>query len=152
MSENELVAVMVPKHHLAKVYGFIAQLESVSPAAGNTPAETLPDASGDWTSVRLRRMVQESQQAMRDVLKLMAEKAGTWVSVHELASAISNKDKPDWQTLAGAMGALGRRVKNRYGIDKMPFEKRYDHTAHCKMFRMSKEVAGQVLQYLQNGQ
>jgi|DewCreStandDraft_4_1066084.scaffolds.fasta_scaffold151555_1 hypothetical protein len=151
MVENELVAVMVPKHHLSKVYGFIAQLESASPTATSTPTEPAED-TGDWTSARVRRMVQESPQAMRDVLKAMADKAGAWVSVHDLASAISDKPKADWNTVAGVMGAFGRRVKNRYGIDKMPFEKRYDHAAHCKMFRMSKEIAGQVLQALQNGQ
>ena len=152
MSENELVAVMVPKRHLSKVYGFIAQLDSNSPEAGNSPAEAPTDAASDWTSARVRRMVQESQQAMRDVLQAMAEKAGTWVSVPELASAISNNPKADWNTIAGAMGAFGRRVKNRYGIDKKPFERRYDHTTHGKMFRMSKDIASQVLLALKNGE
>ncbi len=152
MSENELVAVMVPKHHLSKVYGFIAQLDSAGPATGSTVAEAPVAGADDWTSARLRRMIQESAQTMRDVLKAMAEKAGTWVTVRDLAAAISSKPDADWNTLAGAMGAFGRRVKSRYGIETMPFEKRYDHTAHCKTYRMSKEIAGQILHALQNGQ
>ncbi len=152
MPQNELVAVMVPKEHLAKVYGFIASLDAEHPDAAE-PAATGTACVGfdDWTSSRLKRMVDESPVAMRDILRAMADHAGEWITTEDLASAISKKADADWNTVAGTMGAFGRRCKNRYGIKQKPFESHYDHTVGSKVFRMPKEIASQIIRIMDNG-
>ncbi len=152
MSENELVSVLVPKRHLPKVYGLIAELEGVEGTPQQSPPSDSPTgASDDWTSSRVQRMVSESPPAMRDILRAMAERPDQWVTVHQLAEAITGKDDATWNTVAGTMGAFGRRIKNRYGITEKPYEDRYDHTQGCKVFRMSKDMADQVISALKNG-
>ena len=149
MSENELVAVMVPKLHLSRVYGLIAKLEGVDSAAQEVKSPHLANgALGDWTPSLTQRMVSESPTAMGSILRAMAERPGEWLTVKDLAAAISHK--ADWNTVAGTLGAFGRRQKNRYKINTPPFEKRYDHTVG-KVYRMSKEMADQIIKAMQNG-
>ena len=152
MSENELVSVMVPKRHLPKVYGLIAELEGVEATSQQVPpSDSTAGAMDDWTSSRVQRMVSESPAAMRDILRAMAERPDQWVTVHQLAEAITGKDDANWNTVAGTMGAFGRRIKNRYAITDKPYEHRYDHTERCKVFRMAKDMADQVISAMKNG-
>ena len=65
--------------------------------------------------------------------------------------AIQNNPDADWKTVAGTLGAFGRRVASRYGLETLPFERRYDHDAHGKVHRMSSEMAAQILQAMANG-
>jgi len=151
MPSDELVSVMVPKRHLARVYGLIARLEGdATTADSSSPASALMNENGntEWTQARLRRMVQESPPAVRDILRILAEHADEWLATQQLAEAIQENPNANWQTVAGTMGAFGRRVKNRYGIESFPFEKRYDHAAHSSVFRMSRETAQLVLELL----
>ena len=149
MAIDELVTVSVPRKHLAKVYGFIATLESVEPtaAAGETAAnEAVTD--DEWTPSRIRKMLQQSPPAMKDILRAMALRPNEWLTTLGLAEAIQGNDEADWKTVAGTMGAFGRRLKNRYGLETFPFEKRYDHAAKSKAYRMSNEMSTLVLQVL----
>jgi len=154
MSNEELISVMVPKKHLTKVYGYIAQLERGEPAQTQGEGEQGPAgarASDEWTPSRIRKMVQQSPPAMRDILRALAEHAGQWMTTEELAGAIQNNADADWKTVAGTLGAFGRRVRNRYGLETLPFDRRHDHEARGKVHRMSSEIAAQVLQALANG-
>lgn len=153
MTSDELVTVMVPRRHLSHVYGLIASLDS---GEGNAPvAVPTPPPNGngatleEWTPLRLRKMLQQSPPAMKDVLRTMAEHPDEWLTTQQLAAAIQNNPNADWMTVAGTMGAFGRRVKNRYGLESSPFEKRYDHQAKSKVYRMSAATSAQVLQVLQ---
>jgi hypothetical protein len=151
MSESDLVSVMVPKQYLSKVYGFIASLESGGPQAEPMPADAATNGEfDDWTSSRLQRMVRESPPAMRDMLREIASRSEDWVTSHDLAKAIKSKPNADWNTVAGTMGAFGRRLKSRYGIETKPYEQRRDHEARCKVFRMKKDVADQILHALES--
>lgn len=152
MAIDELVTVSVPRKHLAKVYGFIATLESGEPAA--TAVEPVGgDAVTDdeWTPSRIRKMLLQSPPAMKDILRAMASRPNEWLTTRGLAEAIQGNDEADWKTVAGTMGAFGRRLKNRYGLETMPFEKRYDHEEKSKTYRMSNEVSALVLQVLNEG-
>jgi hypothetical protein len=94
-------------------------------------------------------MLEQSPPAMKDVLRAMAKRTDEWLTTQQLAEAIQNNPNADWMTVAGTMGAFGRRVKNRYGLETPPFEKRYDHEARSKVYRMSVATSAQVLQVLQ---
>lgn len=153
MSGDELVAVMVPKKHLARVYGFIARLDEDGndepvPEGGSTDGESMMD---EWTPSRIRTAVQQSPPAMRCILRALAGRPGEWLTTQELARAIEGNPDADWKTVAGTLGAFGRRVSSRYGLESLPFEGVYDHSAGCKVHRMSADMARRILQALNNG-
>lgn len=152
MSESELVTVLVPKQHLAKVYGLIARLddETVAPPQPQTPSDA-GVVDGEWTQMRIRTAVQQSPPAMRDILQALATRPGEWLTTHDLAEAITGNPDADWKTVAGTLGAFGRRISSRYGLASLPFEGRYDHSAGCRVHRMTPEIARQVMQALTNG-
>ncbi|HEX4412913.1 MAG TPA: hypothetical protein VH107_04740 [Lacipirellulaceae bacterium] len=171
MSNDELVAVMVPKRHLAKVYGLIARLDEFVPSPDGSSAagpNSFTDAridmdatmermhgraaefaSGDaddvWSDSLILRSVRESAGAMKGILRALAERPDQWVSTSALASAISHKPNADRKTVAGTLGAFGRRVKSRYNVEKLPFDGVWDHTEHCKLHRMSADMAHRML-------
>lgn len=153
---DDLVNVLVPRKHLSRVYGLIAELDggTVTPAIPSTPGLAPADRQLDeWTPSRIRKMVDQSDTAMRAILKELATHAGEWRSTADLAAAIGSKangSKADWNTVAGTMGAFGRRLKNRYALDTKPYERRRE-AGTGKVFRMSKEIAQQVLQAMKNG-
>jgi hypothetical protein len=149
---NNLVNVAVPEQHLTLVYRYIADLEAsggataVASAPAAAPAE--PE-NQEWTPARIRKMVEQSPPAMRDLLKVLATHPGEWLDTEKLAKAIQGKDA-DPGTVAGTLGAFSRRLKSRYGIDSMPYEGRYEHGVG-RVLRMSKDMAQQILQAMKNG-
>jgi len=155
MSNEELVSVMVPKMHLAKVYGLIAKLdggEAEQPAAEPKPSTNPAPNADEWTPSRIRTAVEQSPPAMRDILRALADRAGEWLTTHDLAQAIQGNPNADWKTVAGTLGAFGRRVSSRYGLETLPFEGKRDHGERCRVHRMSTDMARQVLQALNNGE
>lgn len=150
MSNDELVTVMVPKKALLKVYRLLANMDTNDASTEDAASKELsvPD---EWTPSRIRTAVQQSPPAMRDILRALAQRADEWLTTHELAQAIQGNPEADWKTVAGTLGAFGRRVSSRYGLDSLPFEGTYDHNAGCRVHRMSAEMARQVLTALSNG-
>lgn len=146
---DELINVAVPRRHLARVYGLIAELDS-GEAAG-TPISLAPTPTDDrfeeWTPARIRRMVEESDTAMRAILTMLASHADEWLTTTKLAEAIGGS--ADWNTVAGTLGAFGRRRKSRYGLGTMPYERRREPGVG-KVLRMPKEIAQHVLRALKN--
>lgn len=124
---DDLVNVAVPKKHLQRVYRLLADLDEDGGGSGDG---TLPPRGGDgdggtfeeWTNARLERMVSESGQAMRDILRALVLRPGDWLSTADLAKAIEDNPDADWNTIAGMLGAFGRRIRNRYGLDTWPME------------------------------
>jgi hypothetical protein len=149
---TDLVNVAVPREYLTQVYRLIAELDhrhpdgSSSIGTASVPSD-LPNL--EWTPARIRKMVDQSDDTMRDILKALATHPGEWLSIETLAQAIKGKDA-DWNTVAGALGAFGRRLKSRYGLESKPYERRYEHGVG-KVLQMSREMAQQVLQALNNG-
>jgi hypothetical protein len=162
MSVDDLVNVLVPRRHLSQVYGFIARLDAgegqATPASAAAEAGAPgPDGGGggapsdgidEWTTARIRRMVEESPPAMIDILVALADRPGEWLTMEELAKAIRNKPDADWNTVAGTLGAFGNRVKNRYGLESWPFESRHDHKVGGRVSRMSGEKAEIVKRFI----
>lgn len=152
MAMEDLVNVLVPRKHLSQVYGLIAQLEGAtsSPTATLDEQPTNSGATDEWTPSRLRTMVEDSGPAMRDLLRAMAARPGEWLSTRDLAAALKNKPEADWNTIAGTLGAFGRRVKSRYGLETWPFHYKRDHEHHCWIYSMSPEVAKPVIALLKD--
>lgn len=148
---DDLVNVAVPRQHLARVYGLIAELDGGGVATtipSPIPAVAPSNGNDEWTPSRIRRMVQESDTAMRAILKELATHPEEWLTTTKLAAAIGGS--ADWNTVAGTLGAFGRRRKSRYGLDTMPYERRREPGVG-KVIRMSKEIAQQVLEAMKNG-
>lgn len=96
---------------------------------------------GMWTSELLERMYLESPKPMQQFLVTLAKRAGTVHTAEELAAAIGRNRLQ----LAGVLGAYGRRVKNRYGMDQWPFETIYDHSAGMYSYVITDEDIGKTL-------
>ena len=148
---TDLVNVAVPRQHLSRVYGLIAQLEGKiitveAPDVDDSPSPSL--ATDEWTPARIRKMVEQSEAPMRSVLNALASQPGAWLSTQVLAEAVGGA--ADWNTIAGMFGAFGRRCKSRYGLETKPYDRRNEHGVG-KVYRMSKEIAQQVLQAMKNG-
>lgn len=157
MQTDDLVNVLVPRRHLSQVYGFIARLETgegQSPTSGPTTAVTTTANgagastvdSDEWTPSRLRRMVDESSPALLEILRALANRPGDWLPMSELAKGIG--PEADWNTVAGTLGAFGRRVKSRYGLESWPFDNRFDHEIDGRVCRMSEETARLIKRFI----
>lgn len=154
MENDSLVNVPVPRRHLSAVYGFIAQLDAAGGPATAADAAAQPahgsgkdeDRLAEWTPSRLRRAIEESSPNLLKVFAALADRPGDWLSTGDLAAAIG--PNADWKTVAGGLGAFGRRVTSRYGLKTFPFENRFDHATNGRVCRMDAEMAKQVKKYI----
>ncbi len=148
--EEELVDVKVPRRHLTAVYGLIAQLEG-APQPANEPSGSNGSAQdfGQWTPEKLRRAYNQSPDPLKAVLKYLAEHPDEVVSTETL-SQVYGKARGRAATpanLAGAIGAFGRRVANRYGIKGpngrsiRPFSSWWDAGEGSVVYQMSPHIA-----------
>lgn len=133
---GELVNVAVPEEHLGAVYSLLGKLSSGQ--NGQTPGP-LTEETEWWTEKRLRKAYDQSSPAQRAILKAMASGKGDWVSVSEVVDKLGKG--ADWNTMAGALGAFGRRIKTRYKAKERPFTIRYNHDRGEKEYLMPPSVA-----------
>lgn len=149
---DELVQVMVPRSSLTPVYALIAELEAEEKVNGNQQEIKIEDngqSGEEWTRDLIRRMYEESPPGMIRALNHLADCPDLWVTASELTEAI--EPGRDSHRLGGTLGAFGRRVKNRYGMNTWPFEAKWDHEAHHVNYRMPGWVAEQVLEHKRDG-
>ena len=131
---SELVSIPVPKRYLTRVYGFIASLESADETSLNGDGKRK-----EWTPELIRRQFLESPDTMKRFEKLLAEHDGTWLSTSSIAETLGTARGA--RTIAGALGAYGRRVANRYRMSTWPFETRWIHDEGQQSYCMPSEVA-----------
>ena len=137
--DSEFVSIPIPKRHLMRVYGFIASLESVD---GTPQARVGVNGDGkekEWTPELIRRQFLESPDTIKRFEKLLADHEGTWLSTSNIAQALGAARGA--KTIAGALGAYGRRVSNRYRMSTWPFENRWIHEEKQQSYCMPSEVA-----------
>ena len=96
---------------------------SPTPTKPEAPAQESPLIDG-WTPQLLRRAYSESSDAMRGIFEYLAEQAGQEVTSSDIAENVDGMK--DWNSVAGALGAFGRRSANRYGQTTQPWAWRYD--------------------------
>lgn len=135
-----LVNVPVPLKVLPDVYGFISRLYGPASGPESVAVEpTSPEEGDEWPRDLIVRQYQESQPAMKRFLDHLTAHPDVWISTLEMADALDAAH--GWNTIAGMLGAYGRRVKNRYRRSTFPFEVKWDYDANRSNYRMSSEVA-----------
>ena len=147
---GQLVNVAVPEEHLGTVYALLGQLAKgtngvSSPGSEGDSGDALSGYMGEepilwWNAKRLQRAFDQSSTAQKAILKGMASGEGKkWVTVSEIVEQMGGE--ADWNTMAGALGAFGRRCKNRYKAKTRPFTIRYNHDLREKEYLMPAAVA-----------
>jgi hypothetical protein len=132
--------VPTPREFVADVYGLLAKLMTKDGSAPEVPEVEEPAAAPvpALTDDLVKRMYSESEPSHRKLFKYLATRPDEWIFADKLASdlALSGGRK----SLAGTLGALGRRCNHRYkGL--RPFESTWDHAKHQTKHRMSVHVA-----------
>jgi hypothetical protein len=121
-----LVPVFVPRALLSDVYEHIAKLSrAMEPALLGTdsPGQAQTDADPAVSDKLLRRMYDESEPPHRRLIEFFAENPDRWMYTSEIASDL---DLPHGNmSLAGMLGAFGRRAKHRYE-GKTPWRSEWD--------------------------
>lgn len=135
---GEFVSVLVPRRHLTRVYGLIASLEQHG-AGESEPTESTEAKEDQWPEDLIIRQYRESPESMKKIQRHLADHQGDEFSTTQLAEAIGAQY--GWNSVAGALGAYGRRVKNRYKRDSFPFQSRWDHEKEEQYHSMTSEVA-----------
>jgi hypothetical protein len=126
----EFVNVPVPPDRVQEVYGLLAR----------GAEEAAVNGARGWSRDNLLRAYRESPEAMHKAFDYLAGHAGQEVSTEELAAAIGVTRSQ----LAGVVGAFGRRKKNRYGEDDLPFRAVWSAGAGMKVYEMSPAVAAVI--------
>jgi hypothetical protein len=122
------VMMAIPAEVVPAVTTFLETLRSGYPQA---PQDQRGDAKAGergfvhgWDRSTVQRAYRESADRMRELLEFLAGNPNREVSAPELADAI--EAKYGWNTVAGMLGAFGRRSVNRYGHPEPMWEYRYD--------------------------
>lgn len=110
----QYVLMAIPAQFVPEVAALIAEFD-----AGGAPVVAAPEGfDGDgamingWTEDLVRQAFKESADPMRRVLSFLAEHGGSEVTSDQIANAIDAER--GWNTVAGMLGAFGRRSVNRY--------------------------------------
>lgn len=136
---DEFVSVLVPRQHLTRVYGLIASLEDHKSGDSELVSASGKTKEEQWPQDLIERQYRESPESMKKFQRLLADHQGEEFSTTEIADAIGAAH--GWNTVAGQLGAYGRRVKNRYKRDSFPFESRWDHEKGEQYHSMTPRVA-----------
>lgn len=147
--DTEFITIPVPRKYVSQVYAFIGSLDSKS-SADEASAAFDPNADPaatdktrkPWTAgdrELIIRQFRESPPSMKKFQLYLAENAGQDFSSTEIAEAIGAEH--GWNSIAGALGAYGRRVKNRYKRRSFPFQQEWDHQHGEMRHSMTPEVA-----------
>lgn len=132
--------IPTPRQFVGEVYALLARLMGTTPAAIVKEAGGAEEDSGPVTTdeALIGRIYEESHEAHRRLLKRLAESPDEWIVASQLATDLElphgNK------SLAGMLGALGRRSNHRYG-GKRAFYSEWDHLAYETKHMMPAPVA-----------
>lgn len=124
------------KVHLNKIYGFISTLDGL--AATNAAAKD----GTVWTPELIRRQFDESQDTIKRFQKILANHPERKFLTSEVATQL--KAKRGSKTMAGALGAYGRRTQNRYKMQTWPFKAEWNHAKGEQTYWMEADVAAVI--------
>lgn len=134
---KEFINVPIPAEHVTKVFEFVASLDSEVEAA--TPSSREKPAA--LTESLVNRMYRESEGAHRRLLEFLASHPDEWLDSQAVADGLGLQFGR--KSLAGSLGAFGRRADHRYGGQK-PFESHWDDGEYLVKLRMRPEVAAWI--------
>ncbi len=107
------VSVQVPEERVLEVYGLLANEDSRGPAAG-TDEDSVSEM--DWPEDVVLRAARESAEPMRELLRVLLEAGDDGVTTVEIAEELDLARGA--ASVAGMLGAFGRRCANRYKMTK----------------------------------
>lgn len=143
--KQEFVSVPVPVEHVTKVYELIARLDGGGGpnAPSDEPSGNGGGSRGPLTRALVERMFRESESGgtQRGLMEYLADRPGEWVGTLEVAEALGLANGR--HSLAGSLGAFGRRADHRYGGLK-PWESQWSDDEGESKHRMSLEVAAWI--------
>ncbi len=130
---DEFVLVPVPKSRVLEVYGLLAR----QPVSDDTDAVRLRE----WTPALLQRTWDESPEPLKQVLRLLKERAGQAVLIDELAlAALGSGDAAHRKKLGGMLSGLTKRTRE-YGATTWPFVVRKNPDAGVPEYSMPESIA-----------
>jgi hypothetical protein len=91
----------------------------------------------EWTADLIRRQFVESPDSIKAFERVLADHQDTFLTTSEVAKILGTVSK----SIAGALGAYGRRTSNRYEMKTWPFETRWVHDEGQMSYCMKPEVA-----------
>jgi hypothetical protein len=125
----EFVYLPVPSSRVGDVYRLLAS-DGPEDSSGIDPA-------------LLVRIYRESEESFRQLLDYLAERPDQPISTKRVAAGL--RLSRGTASLAGMLGAFGRRAANRYdGV--WPFEKGFNPVEDTNEFTMSRSVADVIKQ------
>jgi hypothetical protein len=113
---DELVTVQVPRSLLSDVYGFIASRTAGDGAVAEEEQVEAAAKKVELDRDLVRRMYNESGDAHRKLMEYLAATPDTWQYSSEVAKGLGLPHGA--KSLAGMLGAFGRRASHRYGENK----------------------------------
>jgi hypothetical protein len=112
-SEDDFVYLPVPRDLYPDVISFLSER-----LGGDVIAPVPEPDKPELDEALVRRIYDESEETHRQLLKILAGRAGEWVPYTEISDAMGYETN---RSLPGTLGAFGRRVAHRYdGV--WPFE------------------------------
>ena len=131
-ANSELVSILVPREYVLQIYHFVATLNGAPPQVTEPPAPA-------WSPDLLRRQFDESPNIIKRFQKILANRPGQRFLTSDMASQL--KAAKGSKTIAGALGAFGRRSKNRYKMEDWPFQHEWNHAEGQQSYWMEADVA-----------
>lgn len=139
LQDEEFLYFPVPRRWAPDMYSWIAQREQVESSTPTTPTATLSEAETPVDLAALvERMYWDSLEAHRALLTYLAAHPDEWFYTSDLAEALE-LDHGN-RSLAGMLGAFGRRAAHRYG-GKKPWISEWDPSRSESRHTMTQEVA-----------
>ena len=141
IQDCEFLYVPVPKALVPAVYAWIGEQGSLQPPSPDqraTPRDAESTTGREPSAELIRRMYDESEPAHRELMQFLAEHPNEWLYSRELADGL--RLEHGTKSLAGMLGAFGRRASHRYGGQK-PWRSVWDGAREEARHRMSADVA-----------
>jgi hypothetical protein len=133
----EIINVPVPADRLLEVYRLLG---NPSPEG----AMTSDRGQGLWTDAMLESTLREASPTIQKLARYLAEHPGEEITTERVASALELYR--GWNSLAGALGAFGRKLANR--DLSFPWESWYSAQDGKSRMRMDHDLAARVLAVL----
>lgn len=135
------ILIAVPQHLVPAVAELIAS-DGATANSTATGATTPNPLIHGWTEDTLRAHYSDSSPKMQAFLVHLAHNADREITSDDAAKAINY---PDWNSIAGMLGAATRRAKNHFGRDKGPWHLRRGRDDHVRL-KMPSDVARIILE------
>lgn len=129
----EFVSYPVPGRFLPRVSQFVAKLY-----ADESDQEIDGEDALELDEALIERIYNDSEDPHRRLFEYLADRPDEWIYSDALAAGLGLKHGS--KSLAGTLGALGRRANHRYDGRK-PFASEWDPTAWQARHMMTADVA-----------